>query len=175
MSQRLVLIASILGIIAVPFVYSLSGTCAEPPVGIRVPDPDPLVGKEAPSTGATYLELVKQKVALLTAEELVHETEILRKELAELQANRKLREAEQNLEQVIEQFQGSSAAQRARLMLDAGRQQIVPPRNRPRTEIFFEESVVPQQRSFDSAPPPDDNDPSRRPIRPVPDATNKRR
>ena len=127
MKRRLVLITFVAAMIVVPFVYSLNGNCQE-----RLQPVTPLdliVVDRVPDRGDVYLELVKQKIELLTPDELARETEILRKELAELQAAQKLREAERKLEELIDAFQGSSAAERARVMLEAGRQ----PKNPART------------------------------------------
>lgn len=141
MKRRMVLITFAVAMIVVPFAYSLNGNCEEPFQGI--PSPDLIVIEPAPDAGEVYLELVKQKIELLTPEELARETEVLQKELAELQAAKKLREAERKLEQLIDEFQGSSAAERARVMLDAGRQP------KPRKRTFEEDSFeAPQKKQM---------------------------
>ena len=67
---------------------------------------------------ADYLSLAKQKAQLLTPDELAHETQILRRELLELQATLKLRKAGQQLQQLIDEHPESGAAQRAKALLN---------------------------------------------------------
>ena len=73
---------------------------------------------DRPNLVADYLDLAKQKAELLTPEELAHETQALRRELWELQATLKLRKAEQQLQQLIDEHPESNAAQRAKTLLD---------------------------------------------------------
>lgn len=134
MNRRMLFIAFAVGTIAMPLVYSLKGMCADPTQPRQ--ELDLIVVEPAPATADLYLELIKEKIDLLTAEELAREAEVLRKEVKELQAARKLREAEQNLQRLIDQFQGSVAAQRARVMLDAGRQHENPLQRQKMAPIF---------------------------------------
>ena len=73
---------------------------------------------DQPNPVADYLDLAKQKAQLLTPDELVRETQVLRRELLELQATLKLRKAEQQLQQLIDEHPESGAAQRAQTLLD---------------------------------------------------------
>ena len=73
---------------------------------------------DQPNPVAIYLDLAKQKAELLTLEELTHETQVLRQELLELQATLKLRKAEQQLQQLIDEHPESGAAQKAKMLLE---------------------------------------------------------
>jgi hypothetical protein len=75
-------------------------------------------GDEKVNPVAVYLNLAKQKAELLTPDELAGETQVLRQELLELQATLKLRKAEQQLQQLIDEHPGSGAARRAKTLLE---------------------------------------------------------
>ncbi len=100
--------------------------------------------EDQPSPVAVYLDLAKQKAELLTPEELAHETQVLRQELLELQATLKLRTAEQQLQQLIDEHPESGAAKRARMLLDVLRNPRTnstfwsPEQLRPESEDGFE-------------------------------------
>ena len=79
---------------------------------------------DQPNPVAIYLDLAKQKAELLTPDELAHETQVLRQELLELQATLKLRKAEQQLQQLIDEHPESGAAQKAKMLLEVLRNQI---------------------------------------------------
>ncbi len=79
---------------------------------------------ERPNPVADYLSLAKQKAELLTPDELTHETQVLRRELLELQATLKLRKAEQQLQQLIDEHPESNAARRAKTLLEILRNPI---------------------------------------------------
>lgn len=81
---------------------------------------------DQPNPVAIYLDLAKQKAELLTPEELAHETQALRRELLELQATLKLRKAEQQLQQLIDEHPESNAARRAKTLLEVLRNPIDP-------------------------------------------------
>lgn len=125
MSRRMVMIAFGMGLITAPLAYSLVGMCVLP-LGAQedlkgLPSKDLVVIEPPSDAKEVYLELINQKIGLLTPEELARETETLRKELVELQASRILREAESKLQRLIDEYQGSGAAQRARTMLESVR------------------------------------------------------
>lgn len=65
----------------------------------------------------TFLELAKKKSQLLSPEELDQEIQRLQVELTELEAAKKFRSIERELEKLIEQFPQSRAARRAEKML----------------------------------------------------------
>ena len=99
---------------------------------------------DLPNPVAIYLDLAKQKAELLTPEELAHETQVLRQELLELQATLKLRKAEQQLQQLIDEHPDSGAAKRAQTLLDVLRNPrsnstFRSPELRPEPEDDFED------------------------------------
>ena len=79
---------------------------------------------DQPNPVAIYLNLAKQKAELLTPDELAHETQVLRQELLELQATLKLRKAQQQLQQLIDEHPESVAAQKAKMLLEVLGSQI---------------------------------------------------
>ena len=87
----------------------------EPPRRNRGPVPV----EHVPNPQLGYLELVKQKISLLSAEELQRETQVLHRELVELKATQKLRQAAQILQQLIEEHPNTSAAKKAHSMLES--------------------------------------------------------
>lgn len=152
-----------LGIALAPLAHQLGSVCLQPLVAQdrTVPEPierdsnvsatDPqsqpasreggLVGDSADA----FLELAKQKAALLTPEELAREVESLRKELTELRATVQLREAVEKLKQLVGEHPQTDAARKATRMLET---EAAPMRgtNRVRSDVFdddFSPSVIP--------------------------------
>lgn len=82
---------------------------------------------------AEYLELIQQKVKLLTPEELNQEIQKLRAELVELESAKKMREIVRELEQLIAEHPESRAAERARQMLQDRAPEFSRPGRRPDT------------------------------------------
>ena len=95
----------------------------------KVEDPQPSdnkPGQKSPGAGGStansaesFLELSKQKAALLTPEEMTREVERLDTELNELRAGIQLREAVGKLKQLTVLYPNSQAAKRATKMLEA--------------------------------------------------------
>ena len=73
---------------------------------------------ETATNAEVFLELAKQKAALLSPEEMTREVESLRKELTELRATVQLREAVEKLKQLVSEHPNTKAAQRATRMLE---------------------------------------------------------
>lgn len=130
-----------LGVAVAPLVHQLGSACLHPAAAVAQeqlessalqPTPDnktrnqtPKPGDELPGTSPksdhsaeTFLELAKQKAALLSPEEMVREVESLRKELTELRATVQLREAVGKLKQLVGEHPQTQAAQRAKKMLE---------------------------------------------------------
>ena len=68
-----------------------------------------------------YLKLINKKLQLISPDELANEIQKLRMELAEREAFRKLEQAKQQLQDLIDQHPNSRAAQNARRMLQLER------------------------------------------------------
>ncbi len=154
--RKLVWLVLGLGIVATPLLFSLVGSLALPVMAQEKPFEDVDLIVIGPAQKAdedrqeieanpqdVYLELVRQKIQLLTPEELGRETQSLRMELLELQATRKLREAERQLQQLILEHPGSQAAARAKNMLEKG------PALRPvPDEATFQQDDIPSADTF---------------------------
>ena len=100
-----------------------------------------------------YLELCRQKAEHLTPEMLQQEIQAVRQELTELQAAKKLLDIEKQLQRLIDEHPDSSAAERARLMLESSLRKPLP-RNRLRPPIREDDFDEPAIR-----PTPDRNVP----------------
>jgi len=107
------------------------------PFPLEKPNRDLIVIDPAPEDPAAedpqsiYLELCRQKAEHLTPEMLQREIQAVRRELTELQAAKKLLDVEKQLQRLIDEHPDSSAAERARLMLESSLRKPLP-RNRPR-------------------------------------------
>lgn len=132
--QGLALLAFGLGIVAIPFssailelgmapvaAQDLPGTEVElQEEKFPVPNQDLIVVQPAAEDAeSVYLELARQKAKLLSRDALQLETQVLRRELVELQATQKLKEVERQLQQIIQEHPNTSAAGRAQMMLQA--------------------------------------------------------
>ena len=76
---------------------------------------------EDETPNALYLRLIQKKLQLISPDELANEIQKLRMELAEREAFRKLEQASQQLQDLIDQHPNSRAAQNARRMLQVER------------------------------------------------------
>ncbi len=175
---RLAVMAFTLGIIAAPWGVWIVESCLSPAVAQERDDfseTEPELNRrpggdrgnqdlivvdqrlDQADSKSIYLELCKQKAQLLTAEALEREIESLQQELVELEASQKLRTAERQLQQLINEHPQSRAAGQARTMLDSMRQQ---PRGQGRSvplpsddfggeDVFTrgDDAVVPARRS----------------------------
>ena len=155
--RRLAVVVFGLGMIATPIGYTLVGALVTQAVAqeedelenvdLRGKSRQDLIviqpAEDNSNPQSIYLELAKQKALLLTPEELVRETELLRRELVELEANHKLRDAERLLQQLIDEHPGSGAAERALIMLGGGRAPIFHPEQRRPTITLPNDELVP--------------------------------
>ena len=115
------------------------------PFPLEKPNRDLIVIDPVPEDPLSiYLELCRQKSEHLTPEMLQQEIQSLRQQLTELQAAKKLLDAEKLLQRLIDEHPDSSAAERARMMLESSLRKPLP-RNRPRPpnrEDDFDEPAI---------------------------------
>jgi hypothetical protein len=176
--KGLAAIAFIMGLIAAPIGVRFFESCVNPAVaqdriyrvGINqdnIDEPHPIPGRENQDLivvdpvpvdpKAVYLELCQQKALLLTPEALERETQALRQELVELEATQKLRKAEWQLQQLIDEHPDTSAAMVARGMLQSIR--IQPHPQDP--EFIHRRKLVPVPDDVFDRTPDADNVPQR--------------
>lgn len=108
-----------------------------------------------------YLELVKQKLQLLTAEEIAEEVRALQQELVERQATKKLRDAVRQLNELIEEHPNSRAANRAQQMLNS-EEPLRAPTFDPNAYEHAPARPWKKQGSFENQPTSPRNAPQRR-------------
>ena len=126
------------------------------------PNLDLIVVEPAPNDPqSVYLDLARQKAQLLTPEALERETQLLRKELVELQATQKLKDAEAQLQRVIEEHPNTTAAERARRMLQSMGPPLVPIPDDPFGKNEYRRPQL-APSTFDYVDPIEDSVPARR-------------
>jgi|GEM_PF-6750590 len=166
--RRQLIVGLGLGLLVIPVVRfvvtdSVSPAIAQEEVRGRViANPD----QPVPDSQQEYLNLIQQKVKLLTPDELNGEIKKLRLELVELESAKKMREIVRQLEELIEQHPQSRAAERARLMI----QDRAPDYSRSGgryapvdSDSDLIETVRPKRTTV---PVPDDNNPFESPNKP---------
>lgn len=149
-----------LGILAFPFASAILEVSSAPVaaqddtgLGVELPtNNDPgdnqdliVVEPVAEDAESVYMELARQKAKLLSREQLQLETQVLQRELQELQATQKLKDLERQLQQLVKEHPNTDAAARALFMLE--RHEGIAPTLRHRNGVGV--PIVPTPDAFE--------------------------